>query len=434
MNSHGNKLQALVIGIVLSLGILLLQWSVTLTTSIYGKPAQVVLALNMDNNITEERSVKSEEYVSEKRHTVSFINEYLTNNHAVTEQRSFENGVTQKSSVKTLRMASRNVENFVTNRRIESIAMSLFGGITTEPQPPSSPGHTKPFTKVSTFTKPAKTTKRSSTIGRILSITLPENAMNITRKGKKIIKPKIKLVKYKSRVRFYRPTMSNRQKVIMRDLVEVFADCAFSNNLTFFMCGGTLLGSYRHHGMVPWDDDIDLYIPISQRSQLYGAFSELKPRYTLVKSGVRWKFFSNESTPTRDYPWAYPFIDVCFYYENTTALWDVDRGFPTKYIKSDVFPLISRPYWNLTLPAPKNTPGFLKRGGYNVEKCNTNIYNHRAQRRVGRRARVSVPCRLLFSVHPFVSRATTSSGTMVNETLYLGDRLISWTVVDLSPT
>jgi len=52
-------------------------------------------------------------------------------------------------------------------------------------------------------------------------------------------------------------TLPELQQIFLVRLQEVteFLD---KNNLEYFAIGGTALGAFRHHGFIPWDNDIDL--------------------------------------------------------------------------------------------------------------------------------------------------------------------------------
>jgi len=50
------------------------------------------------------------------------------------------------------------------------------------------------------------------------------------------------------------------KKVLMRMYQDV-ADVCAEHNLTIMLCGGSCLGAIRHHGFIPWDDDLDLCMP-----------------------------------------------------------------------------------------------------------------------------------------------------------------------------
>ena len=48
--------------------------------------------------------------------------------------------------------------------------------------------------------------------------------------------------------------LQNLELMILKDFIKICDE----NNLTYYMYAGSLLGSVRHNGFIPWDDDLDV--------------------------------------------------------------------------------------------------------------------------------------------------------------------------------
>ena len=62
--------------------------------------------------------------------------------------------------------------------------------------------------------------------------------------------------------------LTNREKGEFLELLSVVTREMTANNVTYFLSDGSLIGSWRHHGFIPWDDDVDLFVDSKQRYKL----------------------------------------------------------------------------------------------------------------------------------------------------------------------
>ena len=47
---------------------------------------------------------------------------------------------------------------------------------------------------------------------------------------------------------------------VLLGIAKVFHEICVAENIPYFMVGGTMLGSIRHKGFIPWDDDMDFAV------------------------------------------------------------------------------------------------------------------------------------------------------------------------------
>ncbi|MDY4788230.1 MAG: LicD family protein [Bacilli bacterium] len=75
--------------------------------------------------------------------------------------------------------------------------------------------------------------------------------------------------------------MKEIHKIILDIFKEVSKICE-ENKISYFAIGGTCLGAIRHKGFIPWDDDLDIAIPIEDYQRFIDICKKcLPPKYTV---------------------------------------------------------------------------------------------------------------------------------------------------------
>lgn len=91
-------------------------------------------------------------------------------------------------------------------------------------------------------------------------------------------------------------------KKIQLEILDELHHYCLAENLTYFLSSGTLIGAVRHKGYIPWDDDIDLYMPRESYERFLFNYKDPTGRYKVneVRSneGFTQSFIKMEDTHT----------------------------------------------------------------------------------------------------------------------------------------
>ncbi|KAK2180047.1 hypothetical protein NP493_460g02049 [Ridgeia piscesae] len=193
-------------------------------------------------------------------------------------------------------------------------------------------------------------------------------------------------------------------------------------NITYMLAHGTLLGSYVMHDMLPWDDDLDIFVNLDDLPKIkrlfnasgVGHYKQIQLLETENESSLTAKVFSLKDPNAGVYRWHWPYIDIAFYTDKNmvmsshqaTPRWELNRGY--------FFPTVQRPLGGRWFPTPRNTSAFIAYK-YKHFVCKSHTWNHKKE--VFTNRLYSVNCITLASHYPFVERKVLLGKT--TETLTL---------------
>lgn len=71
-------------------------------------------------------------------------------------------------------------------------------------------------------------------------------------------------------------------KELLLKTLQAFITFCEKHDLSYFAAYGTTLGAVRHHGFIPWDDDIDVHMPRADYQRLWALRHEIPTPYKVA--------------------------------------------------------------------------------------------------------------------------------------------------------
>lgn len=195
----------------------------------------------------------------------------------------------------------------------------------------------------------------------------PSRDLNVSVRNSHLIHKESSLLSPQDK--YFLPQMTDAEKHELLLLYKVMDTFLSEADVEFYLVFGSLLGVYRHRGLIPWDDDIDVAIDVFHWQNVRKALSCVRNYTLLVRPNMHWKFFQSGKP--------FPFIDIFFMTEDNDYTWPVvDYSRSEVFLKKHVFPLTYGPFEGMMVPIPHDTIAVLD-ATVDVAYCQSSSIHHR---------------------------------------------------------
>ena len=91
-----------------------------------------------------------------------------------------------------------------------------------------------------------------------------------------------------------------QRRIQMDMLIEIDAFCK-EKGIRYSLAFGTLLGAIRHKGFIPWDDDVDIMMPVDDMMRFKSCFHSDRMKYCDVDTEKHFEYAFSRIADTRTY-------------------------------------------------------------------------------------------------------------------------------------
>ncbi|TGZ62631.1 hypothetical protein CRM22_007310 [Opisthorchis felineus] len=234
----------------------------------------------------------------------------------------------------------------------------------------------------------------------------------------------------------FQPVLSYDERLLFQKLLKTVADILFHNGFgdRFMLSADAVLGSFRHHDIVPWADHSGFLVDVTIRVKVRSLLRTLSPEILLHQTPTQDIVFAKTTessenhmdlqqsrfTTLQEYGW--PHIHIEYFEMNGTHITSIKQARPPRYAwpYDVVFPLYLRPFGSDWFPAPRNPKEFLRWRYGSVDLCETQSKSHIMERLLPLEM---IPCSDLGERYAFVEHRVCGPGVQVasNDEMMLGE-------------